>query len=183
MKHDWTEALDKLQSILNKTQLNVAKKWGIDVYTHKGKNVVGFLGFKNHVALWFHNGIFLKDKYKVLVSADSKTKSLRQWRFTSLDEINEKKILEYVKEAIEAEEKGLKLKPEKFKPVAVPELFAKTLSKNKTLKTAFEKLTPGRQKEYNLYIDEAQQETTKLARIEKIKPMILQGVGLNDKYK
>lgn len=179
----WEEALDKLQGILNKTQLTVAKKWGIDVYTHKGKNVVGFLGFKNHLALWFYNGVFLKDKYKVLVSANSKTKSLRQWRFTSADEINEKKILEYVKEAIEIEEKGLKLKPEKFKSVAVPELFAKALNKNKSLKTAFEKLTPGKQKEYNIYIDEAKQESTKLARIEKIKPMILKGLGLNDKYK
>lgn len=179
----WEEALDKLQSILNKTQLDPIKKWGIDVYTHKGKNVIGFLGFKNHVALWFYNGVFLKDKYKVLVSANSKTKSLRQWRFTSVDEINEKKILEYVKDAIEVEEKGLKLKPEKFKPVAVSELLAKILNKNKPLKTAFEKLTPGKQKEYNIYIVEAKQETTKLARIEKIKPMILKGLGLNDKYK
>ena len=59
----------------------------------------------------------------------------------------------------------------------------KELKSDQTLKVAFEKLTPGKQKEYSVYINEAKQETTKLKRLEKIKPMILQGLGLNDKYK
>ncbi|MGC9352756.1 MAG: YdeI/OmpD-associated family protein [Mariniphaga sp.] len=123
-------------------------------------------------------------KEKVLVNAQKGvTKSLRQWRFTSLEEIDEKKILEYIHEAIEIEQKGLKIKPEKFKPAEAPKLLTDALVADEKLDSAFGKLTPGKQKEYILYIKEAKQEATKIKRLEKIKPMILEGVGLNDKYK
>lgn len=91
--------------------------------------------------------------------------------------------MEYINEAIEIEKKGLKIAPEKFVAIPVSELLDAEFKKDSTLKTAFEKLTPGKQKEYNVYINEAKQEATKLKRVEKIIPMILQGIGLNDKYK
>lgn len=182
--NQWSEALEKLASILNKLPLEKTVKWGADVYTYNGKNVVSYGGFKNFFTLWFHNGVFLTDKYKVLINAqEGKTKSLRQWRFTSINEVDEKKITAYVKEAIEIEKKGLKITPEKFKPVKMPELLAAALQKNKKLQSCFEKLTPGRQKEYILYIEEAKQTATREKRLEKIMPIILQGLGLNDKYK
>lgn len=179
----WAEELEMLSNIISKQPLDKEVKWGADVFTYNGKNVVGYCGFKNHFVLWFYNGVFLKDKYKVLVSANEKTKSLRQWRFTSKAEIDEKKITEYIKEAIEVEKKGLKIKPEKFQALPVPDLLQQELKKDKHLKASFEKLTPGKQKEYIVYLNEPKQEATKLNRLEKIKPMILQGVGLNDKYK
>jgi uncharacterized protein YdeI (YjbR/CyaY-like superfamily) len=180
----WAEELSLLKSILDKTELLTVKKWGIDIYTHNGKNIVGFLGFKNHFALWFYNGVFLTDKYKVLVSADGeKTKAMRQWRFTSIDQIDEKKILEYVKETVQNSINGIELKPDKFTPVAVPALLAARLKSDKEFNVAFKKLTPGKQKEYNLYVEEAKQDATKMKRIEKIVPLVLQGIGLNDKYK
>lgn len=180
----WKEELILLKSIIEKTGLIATTKWGALVYIHNGKNVVSYGGFKNYFTLWFYNGVFLKDQYKVLVNAqEGKTKSLRQWRFTSIDEIDEKKILQYINEAIVIEEKGLKIKPEKHQSIPVPELLAEALKKDKNLKTAFETLTSGRQKEYSLYINEAKQDATKIKRLEKITPMILQGIGLNDKYK
>lgn len=180
----WTEELEMLANIISKQPLEKVIRWGAEVFTYNGKNVVSYGGFKNYFTIWFYNGVFLKDEYKVLVNAqEGKTKSLRQWRFTSKNEIDEKKIAEYIKEAIEIEKKGLKIKPEKFQPLPVPELLMNELKKNKNLKTNFEKLTPGKQKEYIVYINEAKQENTKLNRLEKIKPMILQSVGLNDKYK
>ncbi|HNQ27126.1 MAG TPA: YdeI/OmpD-associated family protein [Aquaticitalea sp.] len=179
----WQEELNRLAEILDKSGLEVMTKWGAPVYTRNGKNIVSFAGFKHHFSLWFQNGVFLKDPYNVLISSNDKTKALRQWRFSSMDEIDEKKILEYVKEAVQNSEEGKELKPEKFKPVPVPELLQNELDLNKELKSAFEKLTPGKQKEYNLYIEEAKQEATKQKRIKKITPMILQGIGLNDKYK
>ncbi len=180
----WAEELEKTASILNKTELPIAVKWGADVYTHEGKNVVSYGGFKNYCALWFFNGVFLKDPHQVLVNAqDGKTKSLRQWRFTSLSEIDEEKILTYVNEAVEVEKKGLKIQAEKFKAIPLPELFSDALNQNINFKNAFNKLTPGKQKEYILYINEAKQEATKLKRITKIEPLILEGKGLNDKYK
>ena len=182
--NQWTEELELVASIINKLPLEKTIKWGAEVFTYNGKNVVSYGGFKNYFTVWFYNGVFMEDKYNVLVNAqEGKTKSLRQWRFTSIAEIDEKKIIEYINEAIEIEKKGLKIAPEKFTPIPVSEILENEFKNDKTLKTAFEKLTPGKQKEYIVYINEAKQDTTKLKRVEKIKPMILQGVGLNDKYK
>ena len=100
-----------------------------------------------------------------------------------MKEISEKKISDYVKEAIEIEKKGLKISPDKTKPAPVPALFSSALKSNKQLKSAFENLTPGWQKEYLQYLNEAKQEATKLKRLEKIIPIILSGIGLNEKYK
>lgn len=180
----WDKELAVVADILNKAPLQKAIKWGAEVLTYEGNNVVSYGGFKNYFTIWFYNGVFLKDPYQVLVNAqEGKTKSLRQWRFTSLNEIDEKKILEYVQEAIEIEKQGLKIKPEKFTPLLVPVLLEIEFQKDESFKVAFEKLTPGRQKEYILYINEAKQESTKTSRVQKIKPMIMQSIGLNDKYK
>lgn len=180
----WAEELVRIADILAKSGLPTSIKWGVEVFTYQGNNVVSYGGFKNFVSIWFYNGVFLSDPYRVLVTAsEGKTKSLRQWRFSSIDEIDEAKILEYVREAIDIEVKGLKLAPEKHQPAEVPELLAEALLADPDLKSAFEKLSSGKQKEYCLYVAEAKQEATKRARIEKIKPMILQGKGLNDKHR
>ncbi len=180
----WVEELSLLSSIIQKTPLEKTTKWGSDVFTYDGKNVLSYGGFKNYFALWFYNGVFLQDKYHVLISAqEGITKSLRQWRFSSVAEIDERKILEYVNEAIAIEKMGLRIAPEKEKPVEIPQLFVEMLSEDKTLKESFDRLTPGKQKEYMLYIAEAKQEATKVKRLEKVRPMILLGIGLNDKYK
>ncbi len=180
----WHEELKTIREIISKHPLEKTIKWGGEVFTFNGKNVVSYGGFKDYFTIWFYNGIFLKDPYKLLVNAQQgKTKSLRQWRFNSKTEINEKRISEYITEAIEVEKQGLKIKPEKFKAIPLPQLLETELNKNQKLKNAFSKLTPGKQKEYSIFINEAKQERTKQNRIEKIKPLILEGIGLNDKYK
>lgn len=180
----WTDAEEFMQQLIVTTNLEKTYKWGTYVYAHKGKNVIAWGGFKNFFSLWFYNGVFLNDKYKVLISAsEGKTKALRQWRFTDVKEMNEKKILEYIKESIQTIEKGLEIQPEKTL-VKTPEgIFKAFLNENKTVEQAFEKLTKGKQKEYIEYINEAKQEKTKISRIEKIKPLILNGKGLNDRYR
>jgi len=97
------------------------KKRGANTYTYKGANILVFHGFKDFFTLWFHNGVYLSDLYNVLINtSESKTKSLRQWRFTSIDQIDEAKIFEYVNEAIEVEKQGLKLMPEKNQVIGIP---------------------------------------------------------------
>ena len=180
----WEKEMKQIAAILEKAPLQKTIKWASEVYTYNGKNVVSYGGFNHFFSLWFYNGVFLEDPYKVLITAsDGKTKSLRQWRFTSAAEIDEEKILAYVYEAIEVEKKGLKIQPEKPAPLQTPQLLEEALQADEQLKAAFEHLTPGRQKEYILYLNEAKQEATRHKRLEKIKPMILQGTGLNDKYK
>ncbi|MEO6682192.1 MAG: DUF1801 domain-containing protein [Ginsengibacter sp.] len=180
----WANELSILASIIKKTPLNESIKWGAKVFTWNGKNVVSYGGFRNYFSLWFYNGVFLEDKYKVLVNAsEGKTKSLRQWRFTSVDEIDEKKILAYINEAIEIEKKGLKIKPEKFAPIPEPPVLLDAFKSDEPFKTAFKQLTPGKQKEYILFLNEAKQEATKLKRLQKMTALVLEGKGLNDKYK
>ena len=182
--HLWEEGLDYLKSIINKAPLEETVKWGAPVYTYKGKNVLGVMGFKDYFALWFYKGVFLKDEAEVLVnaSAEGTTKSLRQWRFASKDEINEKLVLQYINEAIEVEKAGLAIKPER-KILAVPELLQKELDASPALAAAFAKFPQSRQNEFNEYVGTAKKEETKLSRIEKIRPMILEGIGFNDKYR
>jgi len=179
----WTEELEVLKSIINTTGLTKTVKWGGPAYTYNGKNVLGIGGFKDYFTIWFFKGVFLKDEAKVLVNAqEGVTKSLRQWRFTSKDEINEKLVLQYISEAIEVEKAGLAIKQEK-KPFIIPERLQAELNASPALATAFAKFTPYKQKEFAEQIETAKQEKTIFARLEKIKSLILEGRGLNDKYR
>ncbi|KRD58573.1 hypothetical protein ASE40_19805 [Flavobacterium sp. Root935] len=181
--NQWEEELLFLKSIIDKTELVETIKWGGPIYVYNKKNVIGIGGFKNYFAIWFLNGVFLKDEKKRLINAqEDKTKSMRQWRFTSKDEINEKEVLEYIHEAIENEKQGKVIKPSK-KEAIVSELLDQEMTKNPALKEAFAKFSPYKQYEFLEYIETAKQEKTKLARIEKVIPMILNNVGLNDKYR
>ncbi|HMK06622.1 MAG TPA: DUF1801 domain-containing protein [Flavobacterium sp.] len=181
--NDWAEELDLLRSIINKTELAETVKWGGPVFTVNGKNIIGIGGFKNYFTIWFFNGVFLKDEKKVLVNAqEGVTKALRQWRFTSKEEVNEPLILQYIAEAIANEKAGKVSKPEKKKQIDSP-LFQKELAADAGLKKAFENFSTYKQYEFLEYIESAKREETKMARIEKVKPMINDNIGLNDKYR
>ena len=181
--NQWTKELEFLKSIINKTQLVETIKWGAPIYTHNNKNVIGIGGFKSYFGIWFFNGVFLKDDKNLLINANEEnTKGLRQMRFNSLEEVDEKIILDYINEAIENEEKGLKIKPEKKAEISC-ELLENEFKKNEELKKAFSLFTPYKQREFMEYINEAKQEKTKITRLEKIKPMILSNIGLHDKYR
>jgi uncharacterized protein YdeI (YjbR/CyaY-like superfamily) len=181
--NNWEEELLFLKSIIDKTELTETIKWGGPIYVYNKKNVIGIGGFKNYFAIWFLNGVFLKDEKKRLINAqEDKTKSMRQWRFTSKEEVNEKEVLEYILEAIENEKQGKVIKPAK-KEAIISELLQKEMENNPALAEAFQKFSPYKQYEFLEYIETAKQEKTKLTRIEKVIPMILGNIGLNDKYR
>ena len=172
-----------LLSIVRKTPLVETVKWGAPVFTCNGINVLMVGSSKTYFGIWFFNGVLLKDKKKLLVNAsEGKTKALRQMRFTSLEEADEDLVLTYVLEAMDNAKKGLKVKPEK-KVGITSSLLNKALKQDASLAAAFKKLTPFKQHEFKEYIESAKQESTRLARLEKIKPMIKLGVGLHDKYR
>ena len=180
--NQWENELRILREIIQKTELIETNKWGGEVYTINNKNVLGIGGFKNYFTIWFWNGVYLKDEANVLVNAnEGVTKGLRQCRFTSAVDINEKLILHYIHEAIANEKAGLSVKPEK-KEAMQCDFFKSELKKDSKLNTALEKFTPFKQKEFWEYMATAKQEKTKITRFEKIKPMILEARGFNDKY-
>ncbi|MGC6429658.1 MAG: YdeI/OmpD-associated family protein [Jejuia sp.] len=185
-KHvNYKDALELLRATLLSTELEETIKWNFPVYTLNNKNVIGLGAFKNHFGIWFFNGVFLKDEQNLLVNAqDGKTKAMRQMRFKSIDDINEEVVIAYVNEAIENQKLGKEVKPERHKKeVNLPPELVTAFDRNVNLKKAFEKLSNYKQREYCEYITVAKRIATKETRLEKIIPMILEGIGLNDKYK
>ncbi|WP_262918734.1 YdeI/OmpD-associated family protein [Flavobacterium fragile] len=181
--NQWEYEIEQLHAIIRKTPLIETTKWGGPVYTYKNKNVLGIGGFKSYFGIWFYNGVFLKDEKKLLINANEEnTKSLRQMRFNSANEIDEKLILAYIKEAIEIEEKGVAIPKEK-KETIIPEILQNELDKNSELKNKFNAFSPYKQREFIEHITSAKQEKTQLVRLEKIILMILEEKGLNDKYR
>ncbi len=183
-KHpNWHAELDYLRNLLLSTELVETLKWGIPTYTIDNKNVVGIGAFKTYVGLWFFQGVFLTDHAMKLINAqEGTTKGMRQWRFQSIEEMDASLILSYLTEAIQNQKDGKEIKAEK-KQVPMPKLLQKALKNDTQLRTAFEQLTSGKQKEFKQYITEAKREETKHKRLEKIMPMILSGTGLNDNYR
>ncbi|MEO9485440.1 MAG: DUF1801 domain-containing protein [Ekhidna sp.] len=177
------DILEKLRSILLNTELVEKMKWGIPTYCLGNKNVVGIGAFKTYAGLWFFNGVFLKDEAKVLINAqEGKTKGMRQWRFTSLEDLNEPLIVSYLEEAIQNQRDGKEVKPEK-KPLIIPDELKEALASSSQLSESFESLSLSCRREYAEYVLEAKRMDTKQKRLEKIIPMILEHVGLNDRYR
>lgn len=175
--------LEMLRDIMLSTDMQETVKWGMPTYTINNKNVVGISAFKNHFGVWFFNGVFLTDPHQLLYNAQKgKTKGLRQLRFTDSKQIDKSIILAFVYEAIDNQRKGLEVKPTK-KSLIIPKELADVLLENRKLAGIFESLTHGKKREFAEYISTAKREETKLKRIEKIIPMILNNIGLNDKYR
>lgn len=181
----WSKALSLLRSIMVSTELTETLKWSIPTYTINGKNVLGIGAFKDHFGVWFFNGVFLKDEHNILRNAqEGKTKALRQLNFSSIEEIDKNILLKYVKEAIENQKLGKEVKPDRTKKeTIIPNELQNEFIKNSELKSAFNDLTPYKQRAYCEHIQSAKREATKQTRLEKILPLILQGKGLHDKYK
>ena len=179
------EELEVLRALILSTNLEENIKWSAPTYSLKGKNVLGIGAFKHHFCIWFFNGVFLKDEHNRLETAQEKTKALRQLRFNTLNDINKPLVLDYVREAIENQELGKEIKPKRTtkKDILVPKLLNEELKTNSKFKAAFNALSPSCQREYCNYINEAKREATKISRLEKIKPIILNGKGLHDQYK
>lgn len=183
-KHnDFTEILIKIRDVLNSCDLVETVKWGIPTYTVNGKNIIGIGAFKSHCAIWFFQGGLLKDSQNVLINAqEGKTQAMRQWRFNKDSKINTKLLRIYIQDAIDNEKKGLRIIPTK-KPLIIPPELSTILKKNKRLANSFEKLTLSKKREFTAYISEAKKESTKNNRLEKVMPLILNNIGLHDKYK
>lgn len=178
----WQAEMAALRDLLLECRLVEDLKWGVPCYTLDGKNVVLIHAFKDYCALLFHKGALMKDPEGILVQQTENVQSARQIRFTSLEEIRRMQNLlkSYVHEAIEVEKAGLKVVHKTISEFAVPEEFKVALDADEALKAAFDALTPGRQRAYLLHFSSAKQSATRESRIEKCRPRILAGKGLDD---
>ena len=178
----WKEESQKLRTIILDCGLTEELRWGKPCYTFQKSNIVLIHGFRDYCALLFFKGALLKDAKGILIQQTSNVQAARQIRLTNVREIVKlQPILKaYIKEAIEVEKAGLEVSYRKTSEFEMPEEFQNRLDQSPALKTAFEALTPGRQRGYILYFSGAKQSKTREARVEKCVPQILNGKGLND---
>jgi uncharacterized protein YdeI (YjbR/CyaY-like superfamily) len=181
-KAKWYKELGQLRTIVLDCGLTEELKWGCPCYTFQKRNIVLIHVFKEYCALLFFKGALLKDAHGILIQQTENVQAARQIRFTGVQEIvSMQPILKaYIYEAIEVEKAGLKVKLKKTSEYEIPEEFQNKLNKIPALKTAFDALTPGRQRAYLFYFSQAKQSKTREARIEKSMQDILDGKGLND---
>ncbi|MDF2433016.1 MAG: hypothetical protein JWP44_2647 [Mucilaginibacter sp.] len=178
----WQEELEKLRIIALDCGLAEELKWGVPCYSFQKSNIVLIHVFKEYCALLFFKGALLNDTNGILVRQTENVQAARQIRFTSVGEIVEMETIvkAYIYEAIEVEKAGLKVALKTTAEFSIPEELQNKLDETPVLKTAFDALTPGRQKGYLLYFSQPKQSKTREARIEKCIPQILDGKGLDD---
>lgn len=178
----WHKEIGRLRAIVLDCGLNEELKWGCPCYTLGKSNIVLIHVFKEYCAVLFFKGALLNDAHGILIQQTENVQVGRQVRFTNLDEIVElEPILKaYIFEAIEVEKAGLKVTLKTTADFAVPEEFQSKLDRIPALKTAFEALTPGRQRAYLFHFSQAKQSKTRETRVEKYIPKILGGKGLDD---
>ena len=178
----WQEELKQLRIIVLDCALTEELKWGVPCYTFQKSNVVLIHVFKDYCALLFVKGALLHDASGILIQQTENTQAARQIRFTSVREIVEMEpiLKAYIYEAIEVEKADLKVSLKKTTEYIIPEEFQTKLDEISALRTAFDALTPGRQRAYMLHFSAPKQAKTRTSRAEKCMPQILNGKGLDD---
>lgn len=178
----WKEEFVKLRNIVLECELTEDFKWMHPCYTFEKKNIVLIHGFKEYCALLFHKGALLQDTHGILIQQTENVQAARQIRFTNVQEIVELETIlkAYINEAIEVEKAGLEVSFKETKEYIIPEELQNKFNEIPSLKTAFEALTPGRQRAYILHFSGPKQSKTRESRIEKYMQQILNGKGLND---
>lgn len=178
----WKEEYEKLRNIVLDCELTEEFKWMHPCYTLEKKNIVLIHGFKEYCAFLFHKGALLQDAHGILIQQTENVQAARQIRFTNVKEIVEMETIlkAYIYEAIEVEKAGLEVNFKKNTEFIIPEELQNKFDEIPALKTAFEALTPGRQRAYILYFSGPKQSKTRESRVEKYMQQILNGKGLND---
>lgn len=178
----WQAELKKLRGIVLASGLTEELKWGVPCYTIDGDNVVLIHYFKDYCAVLFVKGVLMADPKKILIQQTPNVQAGRHLRFTSLVEIQKLApvVKSYIAEAVRLQQSGAKVPHKKTSDFPVPEEFQMALTKNPALKTAFDALTPGRQRGYLFYFASAKQSQTRAARVEKCTEQMLEGLGLDD---
>lgn len=180
--NNWQQEFVALREIIGGSGLEEDFKWGQPCYTLDGHNVVLMHGFKEYCALLFFKGALMKDPKNILIQQTENVQAARQIRFTGVDEITrqEKVLKAYIKDAIALEKSGVKIERKTTAEFSFPEELERKMDDVPALRTAFETLTPGRQRAYLLHFSSAKQAKTREARIEKCVERILNGKGLDD---
>ena len=177
----WPDEMTQLRSILVGGGLTEEIKWGKPCFSHEGHNIVIMQEMKEFLALMFFKGALLDDTAGVLEEQGPNSRSALRMRFTSVDDVSRltDTLKAYIEEAIDVEDAGLEVGP--APELVLVEELQHRLDRAPALKAAFEALTPGRRREYNLYFSDAKQAKSREARVDKYVEKILDGKGFRDR--
>ena len=177
----WAEPLALLRELLLFSGLVEDFKWGKPTYTHNGENTAILFEYKDSCAIGFFKGALLKDEAKILVAPGEHSQAMRMVKFVSANEVRAKAetLRAYLAEALALNDAGEEI-TFTHKDAEMPEELTQILERSPEAKLAFYSLTPGRQRAYLLYFADAKQSKTRIARIEKYLPRILDGKGMLD---
>lgn len=177
----WPEEMAAVRPILQGSGLTEEIKWAKPCYVHEGKNIAILQEMSEFLAVMFFKGALLEDPAGVLEDQGPNSRSARRIRFTSVDDVTRlaDALATFLREAIDVEDAGLEVGP--APEPALAEELQRRLDEDPTLRTAFEALTPGRRREYDLHVSGAKQAATREARVERCVPKILDGKGLRDR--
>jgi len=178
----WKQEMMYLRSIVLDCNLIEEFKWRGPIYCHNKTNILAINAFKDSCVLSFFKGALLSDHAGILSKPGKNSQEFRTIKFKSVDEIAavEPELKSYIFEAVEVEKAGLKVPVLKPEDLTMPAELLQLFNADHEFKTAFEALTPGRQKAYIYHVSDAKQPATRIARIEKYLPRILMGKGLTD---
>jgi uncharacterized protein YdeI (YjbR/CyaY-like superfamily) len=181
--NSWLEELETLRQLVLETGLTEEIKWGVPVYTYNGKNILTIGALKDSATIGFFKGVLLADKNKIL-QQQGNLQSDRVVKFVTVSDIEKlKNVLQsYIEEAVAIEENGIKVEFKK-NPEPIPEELLQAFEEDPVFKKSFYALTAGRQRGYIIHFSQPKQSQTRIGRIEKYKQQIVDGIGLNDKYK
>jgi uncharacterized protein YdeI (YjbR/CyaY-like superfamily) len=176
----WRAEMAYLRHILLDCLMTETFKWASPVYMYGSKNLIGIAPLKDNCALNLFRGALLQDEEGLLIKPGEFTQLGRWMKFSSVEEIQQKEdlIKAYIFETIEIEKLGITLE----KPVEIPypEELVTIFAARPAVKTAFEKLTRGRQRAYLRFFSDGKQSETRTSRIEKNEKYILKGIGITD---
>jgi uncharacterized protein YdeI (YjbR/CyaY-like superfamily) len=177
----WPDAAREVRDVLLTCGLEESIKWGKPCYSDGGKHIAIIQEMNDFLAVMFFKGVLLADPEQILVLQGPNSRSAKRIEFTSVAQVKQlaATVRSYVAEAIEIERSGQTVGP-------APELqlvdeLRKRLADDDQLREAFERLTPGRQREFHLFISSAKQASTRESRVDKCVPTILAGKGLRDR--
>lgn len=179
----WTEELHHLRILMLESGLSEELKWGVACYTYDSRNVAIIGAFNDFCSVGFFKGALMRDQEGLLEKPGENSQAARQMRFRSVEDVLKRAevLKRYLQEAVEIEQSGRKVAFTEKDNLVYPEELQQAMAELPALKIAFEALTPGRRRGYNLYFSAPKQSQTRRGRIDKCVDRILLGKGLQDK--
>lgn len=180
--NQWQAELARLRQLVLECGLEEEMKWGVPCYTLNGANVLILGNFKQFCNISFLKGVLMDDPLKIMEKPGENSRIARIIKFTGVEEINSQwdTLRAYIFEAIDIEKKGLKVEKKPESTEDFVEELQQRLESDSDFSEAFNALTPGRQRAYNIYFSGAKQSKTRESRIEKYTERIMNGKGFHD---